>query len=62
MSKEIEIKTEPTEKEIDDDVDNSDAIIVLNYENKSVIDDFIEVVNGNGVMEIGFVKIVVIKK
>jgi len=42
MSKEIEIKTEPTEKEIEDDVDNSDTIVVLNYENKGVINDFIE--------------------
>jgi len=48
-SKEIEIKTEPTEKEIDDDVDNSDAIVVLNYENKNVINDFIEDSKRDGV-------------
>jgi len=38
----IEIKTNPTEKEVDNDVDNSDIITVLEYKNENVINDFID--------------------
>lgn len=38
----IKIKTEPTDKEIDEDLDNSDIVVIVNYKNPEVINEFIE--------------------
>lgn len=45
----VKIITEPTDKEIDENVDNSDLIVIINYKNPEVINDFIESSKRDGV-------------